>query len=129
MRIEHLALWVADLEKMKNFYEKYFQGISGALYHNPEKNFKSYFLSFDKGCRLELMFNPNVPASLNDKGDQYRGLIHFAISVGNREAVDEITKKLQADGYKIVGTPRTTGDGYYESVILDPEDNTIEITE
>ena len=128
MKIEHFAIWVRDLEKMKAFYEKYFQAISNEKYFNPKKNFSSYFLSFEGECRLEIMQMPNIPENKNDIHQQYMGLIHFAISVGSKERVDTLTEQLRKDGYEIVGEPRTTGDGYYESVILDPENNRIEIT-
>jgi lactoylglutathione lyase len=128
MRINHLAIYVQDLEVMKRFYETYFQGEAGNLYHNPEKHFTSYFLSFSSGCRLELMHKDKV-ASLNKESTQeYIGITHFAISVGSKDGVDELTERLRADGYSIIGEPRTTGDGYYESVILDPEGNRVEIT-
>ena len=128
MKIEHLAIWVNDLEEMKNFYEKYFNASAGEKYHNPTKNFTSYFLSFDEGCRLELMHRPDIPINKNEKINQYLGIIHFAICVGSKEKVNTLTEKLREDGFKIHGEPRTTGDGYYESVVLDPEDNFIEIT-
>ena len=128
IKIEHIALWVSDLEKMKNFYSRYFQATAGARYHNPGKNFSSYFLSFADGCRLELMAKPEIPDNQNDLVKQYKGLIHFAISVGSAARVDQLTETLRADGYPIIGEPRTTGDGYYESVVLDPENNRIEIT-
>ncbi len=128
MKIEHLAIWVQDLEKMKSFYEKYFDGKAGDKYHNPTKNFTSYFLSFNSGCRLELMHKPTIPKNLNDFISEYIGIIHFAISVGSKEKVDALTNQLRNDNFKVVGEPRTTGDGYYESVILDPENNRIEIT-
>jgi lactoylglutathione lyase len=128
MKIDHLAIWVRDLEKMKAFYTKYFQSASGEKYCNPKKNFSSYFLSFEGECRLEIMQMPNIPENENDAYQQYRGIIHFAISVGSKEKVDALTEHLRKDGYEIVGEPRTTGDGYYESVILDPENNRIEIT-
>ena len=113
---------------MKVFYEKYFDGQSGEKYHNPKKNFNSYFIEFSEGCRLELMNRPEIPQNLNDTILEYIGIIHFAISVGSKEKVDILTEQLRQDGYEIVGEPRTTGDGYYESVILDPEKNRIEIT-
>lgn len=92
------------------------------------KTFESYFLSFGKGCRLELMQMPGIPDSKNNVYDQFTGLIHFAVAVGSKEKVDELTERLRADGIEIVGEPRTTGDGYYESVVLDPDGNRIEIT-
>lgn len=128
MKIEHLAIWVKDLEKMKIFYENYFNGKAGEKYHNPKKNFHSYFLSFDEGCRLEIMNIPDIPTNKNDVLAQYTGIIHFAVSVGSKDKVDSLTEKLRNDGYEVIGEPRYTGDGYYESVILDPEKNRVEIT-
>ncbi len=126
MRIEHLALWVKDLELMKNFYETYFAARAGSLYHNESKAFKSYFLSFDSGCRLELMQRADMQRSGSEA--EHFGLAHFAVSVGSSEKVDQLTARLDRDGYIIYGKPRTTGDGYYESVVQDPEGNRIEIT-
>lgn len=128
MKIEHLAIWVLDLEKMKSFYETYFQAAAGEKYHNPRKQFTSYFLSFEEGPRLEIMHRPNIPENFNDIIQEYQGIIHFAISVGSKDKVDQLTIELQNAGYQVVGVPRTTGDGYYESVVLDPENNRIEIT-
>jgi len=128
MKIEHLAIWVQDLERMKTFYTLYFDAQSGDKYHNPNKNFTSYFLSFEEGCRLELMHKPAILPSQKEGLSEYIGLTHFAISVGSKEVVDSLTNRLRTDGYTIVGEPRTTGDGYYESVVLDPEGNRIEIT-
>lgn len=128
MKIEHLAIWVDQLEAMKDFYEHYFDAQAGSLYHNPKKNFTSYFLSFEEGCRLELMHKPEIPANQNDVHEQYRGIIHFAISVGSKARVNALTEELRKAGHQIVGEPRTTGDGYYESVVLDPEGNRVEIT-
>lgn len=127
MKIEHLAIWVSDLEMMRSFYENYFKAKAGELYHNPNKNFSSYFLTFKEGARLELMQKPEIP-TLPDQTVEYRGIVHFAISVGQKENVDALTERLKTDGFHIIGAPRTTGDGYYESVILDPEGNRIEIT-
>lgn len=128
MRIEHIALWTSDLERLRSFYQKYFNVKSGDKYINPKKNFESYFLSFDNGCRLEIMRKPGIAPSLNNIHQEHSGLIHFAISAGSKEAVDELTETLRKDGYAVAGDPRTTGDGYYESVILDPDGNRIEIT-
>jgi lactoylglutathione lyase len=128
MKIDHIAIWCHDLEGMKNFYAKYFHVLVGEKYFNPNKKFESYFLSFDSGARLEIMQMPGIPDSQNDPHKQFSGLIHFAIDVGSKTAVDELTESLRRDGYEIVGEPRTTGDGYYESVVLDPEGNRIEIT-
>jgi lactoylglutathione lyase len=128
MKIEHLAIWSRDIENLKGFYQKYFQVKVGEKYVNPTKNFHSYFLSFDEGCRLEIMQMPGIPANENDLYKQAIGIIHFAIAVGSKEHVDSLTERLRHDGFEIVGEPRTTGDDYYESVVLDPEGNRIEIT-
>ncbi len=128
MRIEHIAMWVQDLERQKLFFEKYFSARAGEIYYNPKKNFQSYFLSFESGCRLELMQKPEIPANQNDPIVQSIGLIHFAVSVGSKEKVDVLTQQLKDDGFQILDGPRTTGDGYYESVVLDGEGNRIEIT-
>ena len=129
MKIEHIAIWTHDLEQLKSFYEKYFQVTAGEKYVNPTKKFESYFLKFDDGCRLEIMKMPGIPKSTNDIYKQFTGLIHFAISLGSKERVDALTHILRIDGYEIVGEPRITGDGYYESVVLDPDGNRIEITD
>lgn len=127
MKIEHLAIWVTDLQKMKTFYERFFNGRAGELYYNPTKNFSSFFLSFDSGCRLELMHRPDISERLAADHESL-GLAHFALSVGSEHAVNVLTKNISDCGYTVIGQPRTTGDGYYESVVLDPEQNTIEIT-
>lgn len=128
MKIEHLAIWVQDLEGMKSFYETYFEAQAGEKYRNNKKNFASYFLSFDSGCRLELMQMPSIPINSLDPALQYTGIIHFALSVGSKDQVDQLTERLRTDGCQVVGEPRWTGDGYYESVVFDPEQNRIEIT-
>lgn len=125
MKIEHIAVWVKDIEQMRQFYTHYFGAKSNGLYVNEKKGFSSYFLTFSSGARLELMKKKTINGqSLPD----HLGWAHTAFSVGSKEAVDRLTEKLKADGYAIKGNPRTTGDGYYESVIEDPEGNTIEIT-
>lgn len=128
MKINHIALWVKDLEVMKDFYERCFGAKSTAKYVNEVKNFQSYFLSFDDGCRLELMHKPNLVED-EKNGIEKIGLVHIAFSVGTRKKVDELTKLLNDNHITVVGNPRLTGDGCYESVILDPENNIIEITE
>jgi len=128
MKIEHIALWVKDLERMKNFYKQYFNMNCGEKYENRGKAFSSYFLSFGSGARIEIMHRPDISGQISKKGVS-NGLTHLAISVGNREKVDEFTKRIRSDGFEIIGEPRITGDGYYESVISDPEGNHIEITE
>ena len=127
MKIDHVAIWVKDLEIMKAFYVKYFNMTAGEKYSNPKKHFSSYFLSFDlESARIEIMHNSQM--SELDKGSSIFGWAHIAISVGSHDAVDDLTEQLRIDGYAIHGEPRTTGDGYYESVILDPEGNQVEIT-
>ncbi len=128
MKIEHLAVWTTQLEALKAFYVKYFEAVANEKYYNPSKQFSSYFLSFDNGARLELMEMPGIPANANDVLRQYSGLIHFAVSTGSKEKVDSLTETLRQAGCAVVGEPRVTGDGYYESVILDPDNNRIEIT-
>lgn len=128
MKIEHLAIWAEDVETLRDFYMKYFSLTCGQKYVNPKKGFTSYFLSFGDGkTRIELMHMPDIE-SPHRKGD-VKGLAHFAISVGEKKAVDALTERLRRDGYTVAGEPRTTGDGYYESVVLDPEGNRIEITQ
>jgi lactoylglutathione lyase len=129
IKIEHIAIWTKDLEKAKEFYVKYFDMICGEKYFNPKKLFTSYFLSFkDSEVRIELMHKPDISEFLGKKGNTY-GLAHFAISVGSKKRVVSLTERLRKDNFVIESEPRTTGDGYYESVILDIEGNFIEITE
>ncbi|MGE5106596.1 MAG: VOC family protein [Sphingobacteriales bacterium] len=128
MHIEHIAIWTKDLEKMKSFYCSYFNAIAGDKYVNEKKHFQSYFLSFEKGPRLELMQMVGIPSTQNDIYNQFTGLIHFAVSVGSEEKVTALTNRLIKDGFVLIDRPRWTGDGYYESVVLDPEQNRIEIT-
>ncbi|RYF49351.1 MAG: glyoxalase, partial [Cytophagaceae bacterium] len=111
------------------FYETYFQATANEKYTNVTKGFSSYFLSFPEGGpRLELMQMPGIPDTLNDALAQFTGLVHFAVSVGSEADVDALTEQLRADGFPVIGEPRRTGDGYYESVIFDPEQNRVEIT-
>lgn len=126
MRIEHVALYVKDLEKEKAFFEKYFGAMAGSLYHNARTEFRSYFLTFPDGARLEIMHRPGLQEAENDKART--GFIHLAFSAGSKEQVDALTRQLKEDGFQVLSGPRTTGDGYYESCILDPESNQIEIT-
>ena len=129
MKIDHIAIWTQHLEKMKHFYETYFYGKAGEKYINPRKNFESYFVEFESGTRLELMEKLEVSTKLHDDIENYLGITHFAISTGERKKVDLLTEQLKSDGYKIIGEPRVTGDGCYESVVLDPDGNKLEITE
>lgn len=126
MKIEHIALYVEDLEETKNFFIKYLGAKANNGYYNPRTNFRSYFLSFEDGARLEIMQRPemvNLP-----KEAARTGYAHIAFSVGSREKVDALTAELKADGYDVVSGPRITGDGYYESCIVAMEGNQVEIT-
>lgn len=127
MRIEHVAIWTHDLERLKTFYETYFGALSGKKYVNPTSGFESYFLSFAGGARLELMQKPGIPTSLNNIDAQFTGYVHLAIGVGAESEVDALTRRLGAEGYRVMDGPRRTGDGYYESVVLDPDGNRVEI--
>lgn len=126
MIIEHIAMYVNDLESAKNFFEKYFGAVSNKIYYNKNTGFRSYFLSFDSGARLEIMNKPLLENA--EKSPVRTGYIHLAFSVGSHEKVDEITAALKSGGYEVLSGPRTTGDGYYESCILGIEGNLIEIT-
>ena len=128
MKIEHLGLWVQDLELMRSFYLKYFDTSSGEKYVNPKTQFQSYFIFFGESkTRLELMMRPDI-LSDNGKRGFNMGVAHFAISVGGKDKVNELTERLRNDKYTIFSEPRTTGDGYYESVVLDPEGHLVEIS-
>ena len=126
MRIEHVALYVNDLEAARSFFEHYFGAQAGELYHNTTTGFRSYFLSFSDGARLEIMNKPGM--SDTEKPLARTGYIHLAFSVGSHDAVDALTAQLAADGFEVVSGPRTTGDGYYESCVIALEGNQIEIT-
>ena len=126
MRIDHIAMYVNDLTAARDFFVRYFDAVSNDGYHNKNTDFRSYFLSFEDGARLEIMNKPlmeDTPKSL-----ARTGFAHIALSVGSKEKVDEITSILKADGFEVISGPRTTGDGYYESCIVGIEGNQIEIT-
>ena len=150
MKIEHVAIWVKDIDNVCEFYRKYFGGVVQPLYHNPAKQFTSRFITFDDGARLEIMHRQDINVgTLTESKSNILGFgnvhtsvaaaltlrmfhveqFHLAFSVGSKEKVDRLTQQMSDDGITIVGQPRTTGDGYYESVVLDPEGNRIEITE
>ena len=150
MKIEHVAIWVKNIDNVCEFYRKYFGGVVQPLYHNPAKQFTSRFITFDDGARLEIMHRPDINVgTLTESKSNILGFgnvhtsvaaaltlrmfhveqFHLAFSVGSKEEVDRLTQQMSDDGITIVGQPRTTGDGYYESVVLDPEGNRIEITE
>lgn len=126
MKIEHIAMYVNDLEGARDFFAKYFGAVSNTGYHNEKTDFRSYFLTFDDGTRLELMNRPGM--SDDEKGIQRTGYIHMAFSVGSSEKVDELTRQMKNDGYAVISGPRVTGDGYYESCVVGFEENQIEIT-
>ena len=127
MKIEHVALYVNDLEAARDFFVKYLEGSSNNGYHNPNTGFRSYFISFDDGSRLEIMNKPGLVDM--EKNLNRTGYVHIAFSVGSKGKVDELTERLQGDGFEVVSGPRTTGDGYYESCIVVIEGNQIEIME
>lgn len=126
MKIDHIAMYVKDLEGTKQFFERYFNAAANNLYHNEKTGFRSYFLTFDDGARLEIMNRTDLENA--EKTLQRAGYIHIAFSVGSKERVDFLTAQLKQDGYQVISGPRTTGDGYYESCIVAIEDNQIEIT-
>ena len=126
MYIEHVSIYVMDLESAKEFFIKYFDGRSNDGYYNFSTGFKSYFISFEKGPRIELMNRPDM--SDPDKAPFRTGYSHIAFSVGSKEKVDSITEQLKRDGYEVISGPRITGDGYYESCVIAFEGNQIEIT-
>jgi lactoylglutathione lyase len=126
MKIEHIAMYINDLEKARSFFMQYLGARSNEGYHNPRTDFRSYFLSFDDGARLEIMNKPGMKDE--EKAQARTGYIHIAFSLGSKERVDALTKKLREDGYEVISGPRTTGDGYYESCMIGIEGNQIELT-
>ncbi|GEA61934.1 VOC family protein [Vibrio comitans] len=128
MKIEHIAIWCEDLEKMKSFYQTFFNAESNNKYENPKKGFSSYFLSLSKGARIELMKMDSVEILPKNVQKQFTGMAHVAFSLGSVEKVDQLTESLASNGIEIISGPRWTGDRYYESEILDPEGNRVEIT-
>jgi lactoylglutathione lyase len=124
MHIDHIAIWTDDLEKEKNFFLKYFECSVNEKYVNPSKQFSSYFITFEGGARIELM---NRSEMTKERRGETMGIAHFAVDAGSRAKVDMMTAIFENDGHRVVSGPRVTGDGYYESVVLDPENNLIEI--
>lgn len=127
MKIEHIAMYVSDLESARKFFVDYFRAEANEGYFNAKTQFRSYFLSFDNGCRLEIMNKPDIAD--DEQSVMRTGYAHIAFSAGSKEKVDSLTEKLRTDGYNVISGPRTTGDGYYESCIVGIEGNLIEITE
>lgn len=126
MKLSHSAMYVNDLEKMKSFYVTYFEAIPNDKYHNSTTGLETYFLRFQGDSQLELMTRPD---KIDAEKALYRtGLTHLAFATGSKEAVDDLTNRLRTAGFQVISGPRTTGDGYYESCVLDPENNQIEIT-
>lgn len=125
MQLEHLAIWTQRLEELRAFYVRYFGGVSNEKYVNPAKGFESYFLSFGEGCRIELMRRTDVVTPGPE--EPRLGLCHLAFRCASREEVVALTERLRADGYPVLGEPRTTGDGCFESVVGDPDGNRVEI--
>lgn len=127
-RIEHVALWVRDLESLCSFYASTFGATVGPLYENKAKGFRSRFVSFESGARMELMQTTQLRPVEHEPGAQRMGLTHVALSLGSEEAVNLLTQRLKGAGAQVLDGPRRTGDGYYESVVLDPEGNRLELT-
>lgn len=124
MYINHVAILVKDIEVMKEFYIKYFNVTCSELYHNKKTQFMSYFLEFESGAKLELTHKKFY----SDIAFDNLGYTHLAITVGTKEDVDQFAEKFIQNGFPLLNGPRTTGDGYYEAVIQDPEGNLIELT-
>lgn len=127
-RIEHVALWARDLDNLCSFYAQAFGATVGSVYENKTKGFKSRFLTFESGARMEVMSSSQLQPVEHEPGAQRMGLTHLAFSLGSEAAVDELTEKLRKAGASLLDGPRRTGDGYYESVVLDPEGNRLELT-
>lgn len=125
MKIDHIAIYTSDLERLKKFYEKYFMAISNKKYHNPKTGLETYFLTFQSGSRIEIMTRPNL--NINETAQPFYGLTHLAFSLKSRDEVDSLTELLFNDGYTLFSKQRVTGDGYYESCVLDPDGNKIEL--
>lgn len=122
--LAHIAIYTADLERSRAFYTEYFGGTANALYHNPNTGLRTYFLRWPVGTQLELMQRPGLAP---DAPQPHLGYAHMAFELPDREAVDALTARLRADGYPVLGGPRVTGDGYYESCVADPDGNMVEL--
>lgn len=129
MHIGHVGVYTGDLERLRAFYERYFGVGVSTKYVNEKKQFASYFLSFPSGARLEIMSKASVAEGPPAHGEERLGWAHMAVSLGSREQVDALTARLAEDGYTVLDGPRRTGDGCYESAVLDPDGNRLELTE
>ena len=128
MRIEHVAIWTMDLAAMRDFYCTWFQAEAGPKYANEVKGFESYFLTFPSGARLEIMRSADLAEQSTEISGTKPGYAHIAFSVGSEFKVEILTQQLREAGHMVVDGPRRTGDGYYESLVLDPDGNKVEIT-
>jgi lactoylglutathione lyase len=128
MRIDHVAIWTGDLERLREFYERYFGALAGPKYENPRRQFTSYSLGFSDGCRIELMHAPGLLPPREPPHAPAIGYAHISIAVGAEREVDTLTARLREDGFPVLDGPRRTGEDFYESVVLDPDGNRIEIT-
>jgi lactoylglutathione lyase len=128
MRIEHVALWVVDIDRVCAFFVRFFGAGVGPLYQNPSKGFSSRFLSFDSGTRIEVMSTTHLFPVQHARGAERMGLTHLAVKLDSAADVDRLTAEIRAAGHEVIDGPRRTGDGYYESVVLDPEGNRVELT-
>jgi len=128
VQIEHVGIMTRNMERLTLFYQTYFGATSGARYVNPSSGLQSRFLTIGSGVRLELMQTPSAEQAHSSEHRVPSGYAHLAISVGPQAEVDQLTNRLQRDGYQVLDGPRWTGDGYYESKVLDPDGNLIEIT-
>lgn len=127
MRIDHIAIWCDDLERMREFYTTYFGCSANDIYRTPGKGYASYFLTFSSGtARIELMHRTDICIEPEKRGFE-KGWAHLSICVGEREDVDSMVERLHSDGHRIIGPTRLTGDGYYEAVVEDVEGNVVEL--
>jgi len=128
MTLDHVAIWTTQLEKLRDFYVKYFNGMANEKYTNKETGFESYFLTFRSGSKLEIMQKPGIPENLNDTViKQHQGLIHISFAVDKMDIVTQKSQEMAKDGFRILRGPRRTGDGYFEFETLDPDNNRIEV--
>ena len=128
MQLDHIAIWTRNLDEMKKFYTDFLEGKADKKYVNPSEGFESYFIIFSSGARLELMRKTDLLRRRPEEMFESIGYAHMSFSAGSVERVDELTELLREKGFRIIGEPRTTGDGYYESIFLDPDGNVVELT-